>query len=93
MLSLYFHELIRKIEEYERKKHLMIDDNILDKVLDKIKKIKDIGKFDDIRFWLIQMISCQMILLCKNVVVSITCVIKDGDIFYPQLFLEETLVA
>ena len=39
------------------------------------------------------MISCQMILLCKNVVVSITCVIKDGDVFYPQLFLEETLVA
>ena len=50
MLSLYFHELIRKIEEYERKKHLMIDDNILDKVLDKIKKIKGIEKFDDIRF-------------------------------------------
>ena len=71
----------------------MIDDNILDKVLGKIKKIKDIGKFDDIRFWLIQMISCQMILLCTNVVVSITCVIKDGDKFYPQLFWEETLVA
>ena len=50
MLSLYFHELIQKIEEYERKKNLMIDDNILDKVLDKVKKIKGIEKFDDIRF-------------------------------------------
>ena len=50
MLILYLHELMRKIEEYEGKKYLMIDDNILDKILDKIKKIIDIEKLDNIRF-------------------------------------------
>ena len=40
MLSLYYHELIGNIEEYEGKKYLMIDDNILDKVLEKIIAIK-----------------------------------------------------
>ena len=44
MLSLYYHELIGNIEEYEGKKYLMIDDNILDKVLEKIIAIK---KYDD----------------------------------------------
>ena len=27
----------------------------------------------------------------KNVVILMTCVIKDGDKFYPVLFLEEAL--
>ena len=44
MLSLYYHELIGNIEEYEGKKYLMIHDNILDKVLEKIIAIK---KYDD----------------------------------------------
>ena len=47
MLSLRYYELIEQIEKYERKKYLMIDGNILDKVLDKIKKITDIEKFDE----------------------------------------------
>ena len=37
MLSLYYHRLVGKIEEYEWRKYLMFDVNILDKVLGKIK--------------------------------------------------------
>ena len=47
MLSLHYHELIGKIEEYEEKEYLMVDDYILDKVLDKIKKIIGIERFND----------------------------------------------
>ena len=39
MLSLYHNELMGKIEECEGKKCFMVDDNILDKVLDKINEI------------------------------------------------------
>ena len=28
----------------------------------------------------------------KNIVILMTCVIKDDDKFYPQLFLEEALL-
>ena len=64
---------------------------MLDKVLNKIDEIKGIKKFDsktlidtndelsdDINF--------------KNIMILITCVIKDDDKFYPQLFLEEALL-
>ena len=34
MLNLYYDELIGKIEEYEGKKYLVVDDYTLDKVLD-----------------------------------------------------------
>ena len=49
MFSLYYHELMGKIKEYDGKKYFMVDDNILDKVSDKIKKIISIKKFDDIK--------------------------------------------
>ena len=70
---------------------MSIDDSMLDKVLNKIDEIKGIKKFDsktlidtndelsdDINF--------------KNIMILITCVIKDDDKFYPQLFLEEALL-
>ena len=46
MLSLHYRELMRKIEEHERKKHLMVVDCMLDKVLDKIEEITGIEKID-----------------------------------------------
>ena len=46
MSSLNYHEM-EKIEEHEGKKYLMVDDYIIDKVLDKIKEIIRIEKFDD----------------------------------------------
>ena len=36
MLGLYYHELIRNIEEHRGKKYFMVDDYMLGKVLDKI---------------------------------------------------------
>ena len=46
--SLHYHELMRKIKERKRKKCLMVDDYIPNKVLHKIKEIIDIEKFDHI---------------------------------------------
>ena len=36
-----------RIKEHEGKKHLMVDDYVLDKILDKIKEIIDIEEFDN----------------------------------------------
>ena len=60
-LSLYYKKVIGKIGDYEGKKYLMVDDYTLDQVLDKIKRI-GIKKHDKIRFCLMQMINCQIIL-------------------------------
>ena len=45
MLSLYYHELMGKIKEDERKKYLMVNDYMLNKILEKIKETIDIVKF------------------------------------------------
>ena len=50
MLSLYYHELIGKIEENEGKMYLMIDDYMLDKRLSKIKMIIGIENLMILRF-------------------------------------------
>ena len=47
MISLQYHELMGKIEEYEGKKYLLVDDYMLGRVLDKIKNIIDIENFYD----------------------------------------------
>ena len=61
--------LILKIEEHEGKKYLMVDDYMLNKVLDKIKILIDADdKLPDITL--------------KNVVILMTCVIKDGNKFH-----------
>ena len=39
MLNLYYGKLILKIEEYEGKNYLMVDDFTLDNVLHKIKRV------------------------------------------------------
>ena len=93
MWSLYYHELIGKIEEYEAKKYLMTDDNILDQVLNKIKKRIDIAKFDDSKILIDTHDKLSDDIIFKNVAILITCIIKDSDKFYPQLYLEEALVA
>ena len=46
MLSLHYQKLLEKIEEHQ-KKCLVVDDYIINKVLDKIKGIINIKKFDD----------------------------------------------
>ena len=68
----------------------MLDDYMLDKMLDKIKMTISIEKFDDIKV-LIETDDNNDITR-KDVVILITCVIKDGEEFYPQIVLEEALV-
>ena len=46
MLSLHYQKLLENIEEHQ-KKCLVVDDYIINKVLDKIKGIINIKKFDD----------------------------------------------
>ena len=49
LLSLYYHQLMGKIEEHKGKKYLTADNYLINKVLDKIKGIIGIKKFDDIK--------------------------------------------
>ena len=47
MHRLHYHKLMGNIKEYEGKKYLMINDDMLGKVLDKIKETIVNVKFDD----------------------------------------------
>ena len=47
MSSLYYHDLVGKIEEHDDKKYLTLGNNILNEVLDKIRDIIGIEKFDE----------------------------------------------
>ena len=53
----------------------------------------DIEKFDDIKLLIDADDKLPDDISLKNVVILITCVIKDGDKFYPQLFSEDVLAA
>ena len=54
----------------------MVDGSILNKVLGSIKEIMGTKKFDDTKMFIEMMINCRTLLLLKNVVILITCVIK-----------------
>ena len=73
-------------------KYLMVDDCMLVKVLESIKKVMGIEKFDDteILFNTNDKLSDDFTL--KNIVILMTCIIKDYGKFYLQLFLEEAMI-
>ena len=81
---------IRKIEVYEGKNYLTVEDYTLDKVLDKIKRI-GIEEINNIRILIDTDNKLPDDITLKNLVILITCVIEYGDKFFQQLFLEETL--
>ena len=89
MLRLHYHELVEKIKEHEGKKYLMVGVYMLDKVSDKIKEIIGIWKLDDTKISIDADDRLADNITLKNVVTLITCVTKDDNKFYPQLFLEE----
>ena len=62
-------------------------DYILDEVLDKTKMIIFIEKLDDSKILIDTDGRLSDEVSLKNVVISISCVIKDPDKFYPKLFL------
>ena len=70
----------------------MVDDYMLDKVLEQIKKIIGIEEFDDIKILIETDDNLADDVTLKSVVILITCVMKNGDKFYPQIFLEEAFV-
>ena len=63
----------------------------LDKLLDKIKKIIDIEKFDYAKILIDTDDKLPDDITLKNVVTLIACVVKDDGKLYPQIFLEEAL--
>ena len=81
ILSLHYYELMGKIEAHERKKHLIAEDYMLGTVLDKIKEIIGIAKFDDAKILIDTNDKFRDDITFKKVVILITCVIKDGNKF------------
>ena len=71
----------------------MVDDYMLDKVLDKIKEIIGIEKFDDTKILIGMDDKLPDDITLKNFVILTACVIKDGNKFYLQIFFEEELVS
>ena len=80
-----------KIKEHEGKKYLMVNDYILDKVLDKIKKTIGIAKFDDIKSLIDTDDKLPDYITLKNIVISIKFITKADSKFYSLIFLEEAL--
>ena len=71
----------------------MADNYMLDKVLDKVKMVTGIEKFDDVKILIDTDDKLANKVTLKNVLILISCVINNDDKFYPQIFLEEALVA
>ena len=69
----------------------MVNDYVLDKVLDKIKETIGVAKIDDTKILIATDDKLSDYITLKNVVVLVTCIIKDDGKFYPKHFLEETL--
>ena len=63
-----------------------------DKLLDKIKDTIGNKKFDDTKILIETDDNFLDYIIMKNVVILITCVMKDLDKFYSVLFREKTLV-
>ena len=91
MLSWYYHEVMGMIDENEEKKYLMVDDYELSKILDKLKEIISIEHFHNTKILIDTDVKLPDITL-KTVMILMTCVIKDDDKFYLQLFLGEALL-
>ena len=73
------------------KKYLMIDGYMLNKVLGNPKEIIGIKRFDDTKILIDTDEKLPDDISLKNVVIPMTCVIKDDSKFYPQTIFEEAL--
>ena len=72
MLSLHYHELMGKIKEHEEK-NLLVNDYMVDKLLDKIKKTIGIIKFNDTKILIDVDDELPNYINFKNVEILITC--------------------
>ena len=80
-----------KIEEQQGKKYLMVADYMLNKVLGKIKETLSVGKFDDTKTLIDPDDKLPNDIALRKAVILMTCVIKDGNKFYPRIFLDHAL--
>ena len=69
----------------------MVDDFMVNKELGKIKEIISIEKFDDTMILINTDDKLSHDITLKRYVKLITCAIKNGNIFYPELFSDHTL--
>ena len=69
----------------------MIDDYMVEKVLEKIKEITGIEKFGNTKILINSDDKLSDDNTLKRVVTLLTCAVKDGNKFYPQLFLDPAL--
>ena len=72
---------------------MMTGDYVLDGVLEKIKGIIGIEIFDGVKILLDTDDKLFGNSILKNVMILVSCVIKDNSKFYSQVFLEEALAA
>ena len=77
---------MRKIEEHEGKRYFMINDYMLDKVFDKIKRTISIVKFDDTEILIDTDCKLPDYIILKNVAILIACIIKSDAKIYPKYF-------
>ena len=70
---------------------MTVSDYMLDKVLDNIKEAMGIVKLVDTNILFDMDDKLPDYITLKNVVILITCIIKDDGTFYPQIFWEEAL--
>lgn len=72
-----------------KRKKLMVDDYILDKVLDKTKMIKDIKKVDDTKIFIETDDKFPDTIALKYAMILTKCDIKKRNNFYIKIFLKE----
>ena len=71
----------------------MLNSNILNKALDKVKKVTATEKLDDVKILIDTYDELPTDITLKNFMILITCITKDDGKFRPLLFLKEGLVA
>ena len=71
---------------------MTVDDYMLDKALDKIKGIIGIEKIDDTKILIETNDKLPDGISLKAVALLLTCLIKNENKFYLQIFLEEALL-
>ena len=76
----------------KEKKHLIFDDYVLNKLLDKTEEVIGIEKLDSAKILIDTNDKLPDAINLENAVILVMCIIKDDNKFHPQQFLEEVLL-
>ena len=69
----------------------MLNDYMLDKVLNKLKKTIGIVELDDTKILIDADNKWPDYITLRNVIILMTCITEDDGKLYPEIFLEEAL--